>query len=1167
MVGCLLQVAYGQLNITLDKYQGQPSISAGKTITLKSGFSVDGGKQSRIFIDGSIPPTPDEFTVQGSGAQGTAGSNLGKAATVGNVQGKAEVSSNGAAIYTIPIKVLTGIAGAQPSLGLSYNSAGGDGLAGWGWSINGMSMISRAGKSKYYSGQARSVNYTNSNDAFVLDGERLSALSGLNGGNGTVYGTEKENFAKIESFGGTEVSGPDWFRVTTKGGQIMEYGKSANSRFLTNDGQSTMFWFLSKVVDINGNSVVYGYYISQSDRCFALTSIGYLSNENTGEVPKTLVELIYSVRSNWQGTAIYEGGASVNRPYNLDKINIKDLSGNTVKTYQCSYTQNGSKYLLGSVKETGTDGKELTPTVFTYGDEVAVPDTKELYSNINFQKQIYIGDYDGDGKRDLMAETYKYDNDGQTRYTTHIDIYSDYSANGGASVLYREDVPVATEIITVQKTDIKNGFYNIVSGDYDGDGKDDILKIKSKLVSFSGYKPMSTITGINVTSINSGQLTGTARTYSTNATDRYGRSYIYIPPDKSCFYPGDFDGDGLADYILLLGQFSTAGQPSSGIIYKAFFSSPGKYIFNREILGLNLEGNSSSNYTSTSLVTADRMIPADFNGDGKTDLMVTKDNITYFLSIEPGNSVAGYYLEGKVLSTTNTITKDNIVFMGDFNGDKKMDLLVRGANGKKNWNEPWQILMGTGAGNGFPFSSATTFSFGRSVTLPGDDYAGKFLDAISNIQIADFDGDGKTDIGAFYSRVSNNQVYGMSDITYMDGVNSFRKTYNTDNSRSDFVLADDMDGDGRADIVTATGWLSIYYMKPFSNENMLVKVTEGSGYTTKFNYRELTRRIADIPNSPASYLYYIRNADQSRFPFNLTALGIKPVSTMQVSNGLGGVNTFFYRYEDAVLHREGKGMLGFKKMTVYDQSTGLATVKENDVNTIYAELYPVRQYTLGNYYLPYNTGDMLSEQKIMTSYKSRPYGTMSQRYLVQIDNTISIDYVTGAAAQSSNTYDDYGNVTTAVSAKGFWNGSSVSQTESQTTVVGYGVHNTPVPALPDNSTVKSTRSGQVELVRTTSMRYDTKGNIIRKIDFDGKPNAVTTDMEYDTYGNLVKTTFSASGMNNRIVKSTYDAQHRFEVKKDAIGSGITRTTSSTYDIWGNALSTTSSDGTGDDFCL
>lgn len=122
---------------------------------------------------------------------------------VGTTAGQAGGTATGGVSYSIPIEVLKGTNGMEPKINLSYNSQSGEGIAGFGWNLSAYSIISRQGNRQYYNGKNTAVSYTNSNDAFLLDGQRLFPVTGDNGSNATVYGTENENFSKIESFGGS----------------------------------------------------------------------------------------------------------------------------------------------------------------------------------------------------------------------------------------------------------------------------------------------------------------------------------------------------------------------------------------------------------------------------------------------------------------------------------------------------------------------------------------------------------------------------------------------------------------------------------------------------------------------------------------------------------------------------------------------------------------------------------------------------------------------------------------------------------------------------------------------------------------------------------------------------------------------------------------------------
>lgn len=220
---------------------------------------------------------------------------------VGMTAGEAGSNGAGAATYSIPINIPSGVKGIQPSVNISYSSQGaGSGFIGHGWNLSGLSMITRAGKNVFHNGIAKPVDYTGANDAFVLDGQRLMLISGTNGAAGSVYGTEQESFSKIEAMSGNGNS-PDWFKVTTKNGTILEYG-SENSKLKTNDGINVIFWLLRKLTDASGNYMLYNYSIDNANRYYSLSSITYTGNINTGTQPSYKVNYIYSAKQITKAT-------------------------------------------------------------------------------------------------------------------------------------------------------------------------------------------------------------------------------------------------------------------------------------------------------------------------------------------------------------------------------------------------------------------------------------------------------------------------------------------------------------------------------------------------------------------------------------------------------------------------------------------------------------------------------------------------------------------------------------------------------------------------------------------------------------------------------------------------------------------------------------------------
>lgn len=114
----------------------------------------------------------------------------------------------------------------EPALSLVYNSNSGNGLLGVGWSLAGLSTIHRCPRTLVQDGVKGGISF-DANDRFCLDGQRLVAINGAYGGNGTEYRTEIDSFTRIISYG-TAGSGPAWFKVWTKSGQVMEYGQGGS---------------------------------------------------------------------------------------------------------------------------------------------------------------------------------------------------------------------------------------------------------------------------------------------------------------------------------------------------------------------------------------------------------------------------------------------------------------------------------------------------------------------------------------------------------------------------------------------------------------------------------------------------------------------------------------------------------------------------------------------------------------------------------------------------------------------------------------------------------------------------------------------------------------------------------------------------------------------------
>lgn len=180
------------------------------------------------------------------GVQRTSGIPLDPASdTVGAIAAEFRVDESGAATYSIPLYAVPGTAGVLPRLSLEYSSQGGTGPMGRGWSIGGLSSISRCRATREagdfitagvpHDGIPQPIRFDGS-DRYCLDGQRLievantPACPAVAGMAVVQLHTEIESFQRVCAYtptGGGD--GPAFFTVERKDGSISWYGDRAGS--------------------------------------------------------------------------------------------------------------------------------------------------------------------------------------------------------------------------------------------------------------------------------------------------------------------------------------------------------------------------------------------------------------------------------------------------------------------------------------------------------------------------------------------------------------------------------------------------------------------------------------------------------------------------------------------------------------------------------------------------------------------------------------------------------------------------------------------------------------------------------------------------------------------------------------------------------------------------
>jgi hypothetical protein len=220
----------------------------------------------------------------------------------GALTGTLAVSPTGASTYTVPIAMPPAVAGIAPNLSLVYNSQGGDGIAGQGWEIGGLSVIHRCPKTKAVDGANRPImmddlGSTNESetDGICLDGQHLFEEPAGSGH----YRAERATFGTIERLSDGS------FRVTTKTGEIHDYGSALSSRVTLDvtppGGQQpvleTAIWGLDRATDVWGNfyDVLYnnGDQHAFTTEGFKVTAIHYTGHNGDTALPPNTITFSY----------------------------------------------------------------------------------------------------------------------------------------------------------------------------------------------------------------------------------------------------------------------------------------------------------------------------------------------------------------------------------------------------------------------------------------------------------------------------------------------------------------------------------------------------------------------------------------------------------------------------------------------------------------------------------------------------------------------------------------------------------------------------------------------------------------------------------------------------------------------------------------------------------
>ena len=1015
----------------------------------------------------------------------------------GTAAGQAAVSVNGSATYDLPIALPPGTAGQVPSVTLHYDSQAKEGLSGLGWTVSGQSRITRCAATIATDGE-RNRARLDSKAHFCLDGERLIAISGVEGATAT-YRTEIDHFARVTSSGSDPDRGPDSWKVELKSGDIQYFGTTADS-FVETPGSAgkALFWALSREEDRRGNYIAYDYFKDSSTGEHLPKAIRYTGN-GSAFAPYAALRFEYDTVDRPDPSFAYLAGART--------VITKRLSGLSTWTGIAADGSGGTlarRWSIGYTTST-TTGLSLVQSVIDCGPAECLPATTFQYSKRSEADNVFSGGawqggpevlYKNSARRGLpqlleVMATVDVNGDGRSDLIQHL---------GGTS--WQVCLSTGAAFSCSTWTGPESPLSGVIPGDYNGDGRIDLLR------------PSTGSEGSTLCLSTGSSFTCQASTVfpvppAPTILPALGISYNYVV--------ADVNGDGRDDVVAR----GTGACLSNGATFTCGYSGGAGGAFFDPYAYRYFEPSSETACTIS--LTRWRPFMGDFNGDGKTDALIStyyNPNCARLWELPPDNSFQMCSSSGDGCRTVvdglgldTGFAAQGASMTGDFNGDGITDFALGGLQHAT----VLKICYGNGAG-GVDCRDHTN---------------GATPDEHAFSTVADIDGDGRPELlgmgaNGRLCRIVAGQLRCESRIF------TFQRPT---------LIYGDFNGDGRMDLAEynpdAKTW-AVSLAGSAQVPDLMTSVTNGAGQTSTFSYGAVNDASVHVPGSESGY------------PKRNVQTGAPIVTRLEIGNGQGGASVTTYRYEGMRTELTGRGSLGFAAAERLDPLKGLKT------RSVYSQDFPTIGQLITETVTQTNGVQISSSATLWESMTTTPGGVT--RHVFPRSTTQTTKDLNGAAMLTRSLQipvggiDAWGNVTllTQTATSALEPGASYVTTTSRTFDV---LEDRWLTGLMRTESITAMAPGAPAVTRTQALEYNAIGEVwkemvepdapeLRKVTELGRhpvhggvssktetwraPGAssdrslVVETAEYDAVGRFVETTTNAKG---HLERHQFDPAH------------------------------------------